>query len=109
MPRRLKLMPDYECWPLWGMAPDEAGNIDPASLPLGPETVAHLARWAEAYDAALDRDDPARSAFPSPEAQAAFEAEGLALWHDLQTELGEDYEVHYFSEATGTLHAPPTR
>ena len=34
----------------------------------------------------------------SPEAEAAFEQEGISLWKQLQKELAPNYEVIYFSE-----------
>jgi len=42
--------------------------------------------------------DPNSSGFPSLEAKAAFEAEGISLWKQLQKELAPNYEVFYFSE-----------
>lgn len=104
--RRLRLMADYGCWPLWGMDGDDIGNIDPATLPLTPETRERLDRWAQSFDAMLDLDDPASSRFASPGDVARFEAEGRALWAALRLELGEGCEVHYFSESGQCLLAP---
>ena len=109
MARRIKLMADYECWPLWGMHSDEIGNIDPATLPLPARTVARLNAWAEAFDARLDPDDPARSTpVPSDEAER-FEREGLALWSLLGEQLGPAFTIHYFSEAEGRVVSPEGR
>lgn len=91
--RRLKLMADYGCHPLWGTVDPEIGDVDPASLPLSAGLVADLAAWAAAYDATLDRDDPSASGFRSVEAQAGFRAEGVRLAERLTAELGPDFEI----------------
>lgn len=91
--RTIKLMADYHCWPLWGVAADDLGDIDPADLPLSEDLRLRLRRWAAAYDATLVEDDPVRSGFASDAAAAAFEAEGRALGEALATELGDGYRV----------------
>ena len=42
MAKRIKLMADYECFPLWGQSDDLPINIDPQTLPLTSETVQEL-------------------------------------------------------------------
>ena len=93
--KTIKLMADYECWPLWCGPAHDPGNINPSTLPLTGETRDRLRRWADAYDATLDPDDPASSDFPSDATREAFEEEGVQLWHTLQVELGADYLVLY--------------
>jgi len=102
MVQELKLMADYSAWPVWG----PGGEVDPAMLPISPALQDRLKAWAAAYDATLNRDDPASSGFPSSEAQAAWEREGLALWHLLQQELGSQYVVSYFSERRQKVFRP---
>lgn len=91
--RRLKLMADWDCHPLWGTVDPEIGDIDPASLPISAELVAALAAWSAAYDATLDRDDPAASGFATSAAEAAFRAEGARLAERLTAELGDGVEI----------------
>ena len=93
--RRLKLMADYDCHPLWGTTADEIGDIDPASLPISAALVADLAAWAGAFDATLDRDAPARSGFASSEAADAFRTEGARLAERLECELGEAWRIDF--------------
>ena len=93
--RRLKLMADYGCHPLWGTEADEIGEVDPASLPITRALVADLRRWAEAFDATLDPDDPLRSGFATAAARAAFRHEGARLAERLAAELGEGVRVDY--------------
>jgi hypothetical protein len=101
MPKKIKLMPDYECSPLWDI--DEGGEITPDELPLSEETSDRLKMWARKYDRTLDKKDPKSSGFKSSEEEEAFEAEGRKLWEDIQKELGDDYEVLYFSQTESEL------
>jgi broad specificity phosphatase PhoE len=98
MSKKIILMTDYGCDPLWWKEPDIVGDIEPESLPLSENTIARLHQWASQYDARLDWDDPGNSPIPSPEELAQFEAEGLNLWQQLREELAPDYEVLYFSD-----------
>ena len=102
MTRELKLMADYAAWPLW----DADGNVDAATLPLSTDLQERLDAWAEAFDGTVNRDDPRQARFATPEARAAWNATGLALWHDLQHELGSAYVVCYFSEAEAAMLFP---
>ena len=67
-------------------------------MPLSEKTVSRLEKWADIYDAKLNWEDPNSSGFPTLEAKAAFEQEGISLWKQLQKELAPNYEVIYFSE-----------
>lgn len=91
--RTLKLMADYECFPIWEASPGEIGNVDPASLPISPALVSRLDAWAAAFDETLNQDDPVRSGFPSRTAEEEFRAEQQELCEALQTELGAAYVI----------------
>lgn len=98
MAQTIKLMADYQCWPLWWVDDARVGDIDPHDLPLTPRTIARLTTWAATFDATLNWQDPAASVWPSPAARAAFEQEGIALWVRLREELQPDYTVVYKSQ-----------
>ena len=107
MKKRIELMADYGCYPLWWKNGD--GNIDPATLPLSPETLKRLEEWTDIYDRLLNQDDPAASGFPDDRSRDAFDKRGIALWHQLLAELPpEDYEVGYFSERLGEHLSHPS-
>jgi len=106
--RILKLMTDYQCFPLWGVAPDDIGDIDPASLPLSDATQQRLLAWAHTYDCTLDHDDPSAAGFATIQEAAAFEKEGIALWLQLQQELGADFEIWFFNDSTGAVLKHPS-
>ena len=97
MPKKIRLMTDYGCYPLWWDEPDQVGDLDPESLPLTQETIQRLYHWADAFEARLNLADPSDSPEVTPEEVERFEWEGLSLWKQLHQELAPDYEVVYFS------------
>ncbi|CAJ0821875.1 hypothetical protein [Ralstonia flaminis] len=89
----IKLMADYQCFPLWENSPGVAGNIDPRDLPISQSLQQRLMAWAEKFDLTLNMDDPASSDFESEQAANDFRKEGDALAELLQIELGAAYVV----------------
>lgn len=70
---RLRLAPEWECWPLWD---DQTGdNLDPRDLDLPPALLARLVAWDEVFQATFNRDDPLASVLPGD----AWREEGRAL------------------------------
>jgi len=96
MLQRIKLMPDYSCYPLWDR--DDGGDIEPWELPLSEATIERLLNWQKIYEGIIDWDDPASAGFASAQEEIAFEREGISLWKQLQKELGDEYEIVYFSQ-----------
>lgn len=91
--RTIKLMADYQCFPLWEASPGIVGNIDPQDLPISSWLKQALMTWAGKFDATLNMDDPASSGFESEDAVNEFREEGDALVQRLQEELGKNYTV----------------
>lgn len=91
--RALKLMADYDSYPLWEASPGEVGNVDPGDLPLSESLRADLLAWADVYDATLNRDDPRRSGFTDDQRRERFIAERERLAQHLRAELGPDYTI----------------
>jgi hypothetical protein len=91
--RTLKLMADYQCYPLWEASPGEVGNIDPNSLPLSTSLQAQLLDWADVYDKTLNWEDPATSGFACVDAVDEFKAQGMRLADRLRAELGPEFVV----------------
>ena len=91
--RAIKLMADYQCHPLWGLSPEEFGDIDPESLPISTGLKEALADWARTYDATLNMADPASSGFESEEARARFRQQGELLALQLKEELGPGFRI----------------
>ena len=94
----LKLMPDYECHPLWEMREDDASrNLSPYDLELSSELTIALRAWANRFDQTLNQEYPPDSGFATPTDEDAFEREGLRLRDELKRELGSKYKVVYYS------------
>ena len=96
MVKRIKLMPDYNCYPIWDM--DEVDNINPQDLPLKTETIHRLNAWADLFECGLDWHDPGGKSLWSEEDTNLYQQEGLSLWHQLHQELTPEYKVYYFSD-----------
>jgi hypothetical protein len=54
----IKVMADYESFPLWRRDNESTTNIDPMTMRLSPDLARQLLGWADEYDRTLDRDDP---------------------------------------------------
>jgi hypothetical protein len=91
--RIIKLMPDYNCFPLWEASPPKVGNIDPSDLPISEELRIELLKWAETFDETLNPGDPASSGFKSDESKEQFRTAGMTLAERLRTELGATFNV----------------
>ena len=95
---KIRLMPDYDCYPLWVVTSDGVRNIAPDELPISDTLRQSLLAWAARYDSTLRRDDPASSGFESRQAELEFDNTGRALGASLRAELGTRVEVVYFSQ-----------
>lgn len=105
LPKRMKLMPDYECWCLWDMdsgKKDRLYNVDPKTLPLSSGLKADLEKWEDEFDAILVRDNPIESGFETPAAEHAFVEIGWKLLARLSAELSE-IEFYYFDISSSQL------
>jgi len=91
--RVIKLMADYQCFPLWKASPGAVGNINPQNLPISSSLKQRLMTWAAKFDATLNMNDPAKSGFESEQASSEFRQEGEILAQCLQEELGVAYVV----------------
>ena len=92
-PRAIKLMADYQCFPLWEASAGCQGNVDPCSLPLSEALRDELLAWARRYDATLDDEDPIASGFDDPVQERIFKQEGLRLADRLREELGPGFTL----------------
>ncbi|MHC1710575.1 MAG: hypothetical protein AB9872_00230 [Solidesulfovibrio sp.] len=91
--RTIKLMADYQCYPLWEASPGVVGNINPGDLPISSSLQQMLIAWAEKFTATLNMDDPPSSGFESEQEASEFRQEGEVLAQCLQEELGASYVV----------------
>ena len=91
--RIIKLMPDYQCFPIWDMTSAAYGDLDPKALPISELLQGRLMSWAQAYDGTLNLKDPSNSGFLTEDAKDAFEAEGVRLANRLREELGPQFVI----------------
>jgi len=96
---KIKVMPDYHCWPLWHYESDTVGPIEPRSLPVSYSLASQLEKWAEQYDHTLNQECPPGSKFATPEAETDFIRCGKDLATRLKSEL--NCGVLYFDISTG--------
>jgi hypothetical protein len=97
--RRVKVMAEYCCDPLWACRGDGYENISPEALGVSASLAADLAAWSRAFDSSYDADDPAVSGW-SPDVFESHAAEGRALASRLAQER-PDLEVHVWDPASG--------
>jgi len=99
--RRIKVMADHGCDPLWALDDGLYGSFAPEEIALSSELAADLTRWADAFSCSLNPDDPASSTWT--EAQfAAHEEVGRRLAIRIARER-PDLEVFYHTRAHGVL------
>lgn len=105
MQKSIKLMNDYDCFPLWWNE-DESGNIgeiDSDTLPISEKTLKKILDWQKKYDNQLDIEDPTNSNWLSGKELDLFEEQGKQLWKILIDELGNNYKVAFFSQKENRL------
>lgn len=93
--KKLKLMADYQSYPLWLTVPDGVANINPDTLPISEELKAEIGAWTTDYDETLNISNPAASGFGSEAEKRLFIARGERLANDLAGELSGHYSVVY--------------
>jgi len=91
--KKIKLMADYGCFPIWHVSGEEVGDIDPNDLPLSQELKRLLADWALAFDQTLNQDYPPDSGFKSDAEETEFKQQAAQLAERLREELGSEFEV----------------
>ena len=91
--KKIKLMADYQCHPLWDKTPGNYGDINPYSLPISENLKQQLVEWAHAYDATLNILDPARSGFKDLDSKVEFTKIGHEIAEKLQSELGPEFII----------------
>jgi len=96
-PKKIKLMPDYECWCLWNLDPTnkDSYNINPDKLPISSALKEKLSKWDQEYQLTFNEEYPPNSGFKTSQDQVRHNRVGNELAQRLQGELGEEYLVEY--------------
>lgn len=87
-PLVLRVAPEFQCWPTWDDATGD--NLDPAELPIPAPLADRIRLWDEAFQAMFDDAYPPDSRFTDAAAEAAWRAEGAAIFDALCEVLGSD-------------------
>ncbi len=87
-PLVLRIAPEFQCWPTWDDATGD--SLDPADLPIPAALAERVRLWDQAFQAIFDDACPPDSRFPDPAAEAAWRAEGNAIFDALCEVLGPD-------------------
>lgn len=87
--RRLRLAPEWGCYPLWDDATGEP--IDPDATGLPDALAVRIEAWDLAFQAILDHAYPPDSKFPTEEAERAYLDEGRAIAAELRQLFGDGF------------------
>jgi hypothetical protein len=99
--KRIKLMCDYQCDPLWALDEERYGCFSPDMIDLSAELNADLKAWAASYETSFNLEDPANPNWTEAE-YAAHEAEGRRLAGRLKRER-PDLMVYVLEPDTGVV------
>jgi hypothetical protein len=86
--KRIKVMADYQCDPLWALDEERYGCFAPEMIDVSPQLAADLNAWAVAHDNSFNMDDPANGNWTDAQ-YAAHAAEGRSLAGRLKRERPE--------------------
>ena len=92
---RLKIMPDYECYCVWDL--DTLDNLKPDILPISSSLANKIDIWENKYEETYNKENPIESGFISKEDELNFDNEGRVILNCIRKELGDLYDVCYFS------------
>lgn len=82
----LKLMPEYECHPIWDGTPSRNVSLD--ELSISNQLRIAVLEWNRRFQGTFDRQNPLASGFRTASAVAAFNEEGKDFAIRLGSELG---------------------
>lgn len=97
--RRILLMSEYECDPLWTHDPGRSGTISPRDLPLSEALIADLEAWAVSYDGSFNLEDLNNPHWGEAE-YAAHDAAGVTLARRLKREM-PDRQIYVWRLGNG--------
>ncbi len=99
--RRILVMSDYQCDPLWTHDPSRSGCFSPRDLPLSEALVADLEAWALDNDTSFNHEDYNNPHWSEDRYLSHYEA-GVALARRLKREL-PDRQIFVWRAADGSM------
>ena len=109
--RRIKLMWDYDAFPLWAVA-GEDGPWPLREIKISDSLRADLQAWSDEWTDVMWGDGGPDSPTwkpPPDDHRVRWEAHGRELATRVQREAGEGYEVGIYDEQTGDVDWPSDR
>jgi hypothetical protein len=98
--KKIKLMADYNSWPLWYDDPDDQYNMgpfDPNSWPISESLCGELEAWQNKFNATIDMSNPSDAGFNSVKELEEFLEHGQKLKEKLAIEL-PNVEISYIEQ-----------
>ena len=93
MVRKIKLMTDYYCYPLWETLDSQLYNINPEDLDISNDLKIEILNWAKKYDNTLNFDYPVLSWFKTHKEEVNFIKQWKELAYKLQFELWNNFII----------------
>jgi len=93
--KKIKLMPDDNCFALW--CGNSAKNVSCRNLPLSDVLKNRIEKWELRHDATYNPNEPQSAGFENNIELVRFDEEGTRIWHAIAEELRDEYTVAYFS------------
>lgn len=98
---RLRVLAEYECWPLWQEVRNGVRNLAPEDLGLPESLASGFHAWARKYEETFDPTYPMNSGFADVASENEFYAQGLELAREMAAMIGDDAEVYFLDGRTG--------
>jgi len=103
----IKIMPDYECSPLWiGVDGHVRDNIDIEALICDSELISEFNDWDDSFQKIYNRYDIEAIGFSDKIALFEFEKIGISLWCKL-CKLKSDMKIEYMSIVFNEIYENP--
>lgn len=90
---KVKLMPEYECYPIWVENKGLFDNIKPEKLPISPGLAIDIMEWSKIYEKTYNHKNPIESGFLTDIDKEFFCNRGIILKERLALELGSNYDI----------------
>jgi hypothetical protein len=100
-PSKIRIMAEYECFPIWIIRGAQTLNVPPRDLEIDQDLAGELQRWATDFDMTYKPDDPLSSGFPDADDEREFNERGQRLARRVATAIGPKFEVTYFDLLAG--------
>lgn len=95
----LRMMLEYQAYPLWVIHDDGLENIEPHSLNISPSLADKIEQWGDRFEETYIPDDPGSSGFKNADEEKKFIAEGINLLAELKSECLGRYTVEYHTNS----------